>query len=208
MKIKICGNKDPNNIQALLPLKPDFMGFIFYKPSQRYIGNIDNSFFKDIPPSVRKVGVFVNEEINSLIVHSKTLGLDYVQLHGEEDVEYVKMVYFTGVPVIKVFRIDEELPCEEIKKYESYVSYFLFDKKTEKYGGSGKKFPWSLLDTYVSHVPFIVSGGIGPDDAEALKQIKHPKIYAADINSCFETKPGIKNVEAITDFIKKIRYAI
>ena len=200
MKLKVCGMKFSENISEIESLKPDFMGFIFYKKSKRFF-NESKLILND---KINRVGVFVNQEINEVIYNIKKYKLDYVQLHGEEDVRYCLSIK-SICKVIKVFKIDDTFNFDKVKKFENVSDYYLFDTKTNLHGGSGKKFNWEILKNYNSKKYFFLSGGISENDIEEIKKIR--KIYpiiGIDINSKFEL-PNLKKDRAkIKSLIDKI----
>jgi phosphoribosylanthranilate isomerase len=200
MKLKVCGMKFSENISEIESLKPDFMGFIFYKKSKRFF-NESKLILND---KINRVGVFVNQEINEVIDYIKKYKLDYVQLHGEEDVRYCLSIK-SICKVIKVFKIDDTFNFDKVKKFENVSDYYLFDTKTNLHGGSGKKFNWEILKNYNSKKYFFLSGGISENDIEEIKKIR--KIYpiiGIDINSKFEL-PNLKKDRAkIKSLIDKI----
>jgi phosphoribosylanthranilate isomerase len=205
MKIKICGMKHPENIQLVAALQPDLMGFIFYPKSPRYAEPLDAATLNLLPKSIKKIGVFVNEDMENVLTIAHKYNLDGVQLHGTELESMCAELHKAGFMVIKAFPIAEAYNFKVTKKYEGTCDYFLFDTKTDAYGGSGLKFNWKMLDEYVGETPFLLSGGIAADDAEAILKIKHPKFAGIDLNSKFEIKPGEKNVELLKGFLKEIR---
>lgn len=200
MKLKVCGMKFSENISEIESLKPDFMGFIFYKKSKRFF-NESKLILND---KINRVGVFVNQEINEVIDNIKKYKLDYVQLHGEEDVRYCLSIK-SICKVIKVFKIDDTFNFDKVKKFENVSDYYLFDTKTNLHGGSGKKFNWEILKNYNSKKYFFLSGGISENDIEEIKKIR--KVYpiiGIDINSKFEL-PNLKKDRAkIKSLIDKI----
>ena len=198
MKIKICGLNNNQNIIDVEKLKPDFMGFIFYKNSPRYTRQVPSV-------SVNKVGVFVNESSENIIQMVKKYQLNFIQLHGNESVEQTKELSDTGLKIIKAFSLTDTLPVEELKKYSPFCSYFLFDTKGKYYGGNGEKFEWSILEEYELKTPFLLSGGIKFNDVNEIKSIKHPAFAGVDLNSGFEIEKGIKNIELLKAFIHEIR---
>lgn len=202
--VKICGMKFPENIRAVAALKPDFMGFIFYPKSPRYAEPLDSDTLNSLPSSIKKIGVFVNEDIERILTLVFKYKLNGVQLHGTENVETCRKLKETGLIVIKAFPIAEAYNFKVISTYEEVCDYFLFDTKTDAYGGSGVKFDWSILDEYQGKTPFLLSGGIAPDDAEAILKIVHPKFAGIDLNSKFEVSPGLKNVELLREFSPKM----
>ena len=200
MKLKVCGMKFSDNISEIESLKPDFMGFIFYKKSKRFF-NESKLILND---KINRVGVFVNQEINEVIDNIKKYKLDYVQLHGEEDVRYCLSIK-SICKVIKVFKIDDTFNFDKVKKFENVSDYYLFDTKTNLYGGSGKKFNWEILKNYNSKKYFFLSGGISENDIEEIKKIR--KIYpiiGIDINSKFEFPNLKKDRDKIKSLIDKI----
>lgn len=206
MKIKVCGMKYEENIYDLNNLFPDFMGFIFYPKSKRFVGNISQNIFANISAKIKKVGVFVDEEDYEEIINLKNMySLDYIQLHGNESPDFCRALEYHGLIVIKAFGIDENFDFSITKRYEGMVDYFLFDTKTTEFGGSGKSFDWKKLEDYSGNKKFFLSGGINDDNFEEIIKIEHPMFYGIDINSKFEIKPGFKNIDKIKKFITKIR---
>lgn len=206
MKIKICGLKDFDNIQDLVKLDPDYLGFIFYKGSPRYAGDIiKKDTLATVKGNAKKVGVFVNENAKIVIDMYFKLGLDYIQLHGDENIEYVENLYRKGVSVIKVFNISEVFDFATTVEFDSYCDYYLFDTSGNQRGGTGRKFEWKQLDNYKSEKPFFLSGGIGPGDYDLIRKIDNKALYAIDLNSKFEEYPGMKEVKKLGLFIEKFR---
>lgn len=204
MKIKVCGTRDKENLENILELKPDFVGFIFYDKSPRFVSEIPLISW---PEKVKKVGVFVNEHIDKIAEIAELYHLDYIQLHGDETPEDCKAVKGLNLGVIKAFNVGEDFNFFSLEPFKEFVDYFLFDSVTANRGGSGQTFNWDLLKRYDQQVPFFLSGGIGPMHAEAMKsdwvQQFHP--YALDINSKFESAPGMKNIAWLSRFINEIR---
>jgi len=198
--IKICGMKFPENIKAVAALKPDMMGFIFYPKSPRYAEPLNVAALNALPSSIKKIGVFVNENLENILTIAYKYQLDGVQLHGVELVKMCAELKKVGYIVIKAFSIAAAYNFKVTKDYEGACDYFLFDTKTEAYGGSGLKFNWGMLDEYKGETPFILSGGIAADDAEALLKIEHPQFAGVDLNSKFEVSPGLKDVEKLNLF--------
>lgn len=202
MKLKVCGMKYEDNITDVAKLAPDFMGFIFYpKSSRNFDGRIPN-----LPTSTKKVGVFVNEDLNMVLQKISDFKLDAVQLHGEESPEYCKAI--TSAEVIKVFSIKDEFNFERLMPYEAFCTYFLFDTKGKLPGGNGYTFDWEVLKDYPSKKPFFLSGGIGLGEIERIKKFKNSSAskycYAIDVNSKFEIEPGLKN----SDELEKFKYEL
>ncbi len=204
MKIKVCGMKYPENISQIVALKPDFMGFIFYPKSPRYAEPLDVDFMLSIPRSVLKIGVFVNEELDDMLEVVKKYNLNGVQLHGSESEDLCYTFKSAGLLTLKAFSIAEEADFDKTEDYEGTCDLYVFDTKTPAHGGSGKKFDWSILSAYQGNTPFLLSGGIGPDDAEAIKVIDHPMLRGVDLNSRFEIEPGRKDASRLEEFLKSL----
>ena len=192
--------KYPENIQAAASLKPDLMGFIFYPKSPRYAEPLDITVLDALPHAIKKIGVFVNESKENILTIGYKYKLDGVQLHGSELVDMCRELKKLGYIVIKAFPIAEAYNFRVTKGYEGVCDYFLFDTKTESYGGSGVKFNWQILKEYKGETPFLLSGGIEADDAEAILKIEHPKFAGIDLNSKFEIKPGLKDISLLKEF--------
>ena len=206
MEIKVCGMRNPANIKELVSLKPDYIGFIFYPKSKRYIGEqIPDEIHGMIPVYILKVGVFVDEPFNNLINKFNANQLDMVQLHGNELPDYCKRLKQLSIPVIKVFSITADFDFESVKPFDSYCDYYLFDTATELRGGSGMKFNWEKLDEYVGNKLFFLSGGIIPTDVEKIKELSHNKLHAIDVNSGFEIEPGLKDIPKLKTFIEGVK---
>ena len=196
MKLKVCGMREPHNIQQLLELEPDFMGFIFFERSKRFALDLDKELLQSFPESVKKVGVFVNSPIDELKEKVKEYKLDYVQLHGDESVEYVGELFAIGIKVIKVFSVGEEFDFDRMKPYKGLVDFFLFDTKGKERGGNGEVFNWEVLNDYPYDVPYFLSGGIDLENAKDIAGLK-VQPYAIDVNSKFELEPGLKDIEQV-----------
>ena len=195
--------KYEENIREILDTNPSYLGFIFYAASKR---NYTEDTLPNLPKSIRKVGVFVNEDIHTLLKKAKQFKLDVLQLHGDESVSYCKRVKAEGFKVFKVFGIKDQLPLVELQTYQNVVDAFLFDTKGKERGGNGVLFDWSVLEAYNLKVPIVLSGGIGIDAVDAIKDLKKKNLplMAVDINSCFESAPGVKKYKEIKTFIKAI----
>jgi phosphoribosylanthranilate isomerase len=196
MKIKICGLRDTENIKAVAALNPDFMGFIFYGPSPRFVGKPVAETLNALPSFIYKTAVFVNERgevIDELIDNYK---FDVIQLHGDESPAFCASFHHK-VKVIKAFGLNN-FNFAQLDPYVNKVDFFLFDAKTDIYGGSGKTFDWAEIDNYKLNVPFFLSGGLALENLEEVKKISHPQFYGVDLNSKFETEPGMKNIEKLT----------
>jgi len=209
LKIKVCGMRYPENISGVVATMPDFIGFIFYPKSKRFVGmDLSVDVLDLIPQTVKKVGVFVNESQLKVIKICQDLNINIVQLHGWESPEYCKNILESGITVFKAFSVDEYFDFDKLKAYTTVCNYFLFDTKGILPGGSGLKFNWQLLDNYIGEVPFFLSGGIGPEDVEAVLKLMHPMMFGIDINSGFEVSPALKDVSKVNKFITKIRSII
>jgi len=192
MKIKVCGLKDPENIEAVAALNPDYLGFICYPLSPRYIGQLSAESFKKLQINIKKTAVFVNESAEMINFLIDAYSFDVIQLHGDEPPEFCSS-FRDRVTVFKAFGLDENFDFGQLDNYINKVDYFLFDTKTTAYGGSGKTFDWGMLGNYKLQVPFFLSGGISLDNLDEIKKIDHPQFYGVDLNSRFETAPGIKD---------------
>ncbi|MGL6021703.1 MAG: phosphoribosylanthranilate isomerase [Chitinophagaceae bacterium] len=205
IKIKVCGMREENNVQQISMLPIDFMGFIFYDQSPRNVVFADIQYlcsWKKL--NIKKVGVFVNQNPNTIMSIAKKYQLDFVQLHGNETSTTCDFLCRKGLKIIKAISIEEQTDIEKIQEYTNKVAYFLFDTKTKKYGGSGKKFNWDILKKYQEKKPFFLSGGIAMEDIISLSQFHHPQFFGIDLNSCFETIPARKDYFLLKQFIQNI----
>ena len=203
MIIKVCGMRDSRNIREVESLAPDMMGFMCWSGSKRYVAEKP-----DYLPKMYRVGVFVNPTLEEVVSKVKEYGLNRIQLHGTESAEFCHSVYkATGLLVTKAISIVTEKDFETCSQYEQEkaVDILLFDTKSSGWGGSGKSFDWSLLDSYDGDNPFILAGGIGPGAEERLVEIEHPKFRGIDLNSRFETEPALKEINKLSVFINNIR---
>jgi phosphoribosylanthranilate isomerase len=204
MKLKVCGLKHEYNIAELIQLPINYIGFIFYKKSPRFVAEyVSFDFVRTIPKHIKKTGVFINENSYSIFNHIAHYDLDIIQLHGDETPEICAELK-PYVKVIKAFQIQDDFDFKQLEKYVSTVDYFLFDSQTANYGGSGKSFNWNLLEHYNYNIPFFLSGGINEENIEEIKQLNMAELVAIDINSKFEIEPGLKNTELIKQFILKL----
>ncbi len=204
MKLKVCGMKYRDNILKVAALKPDYMGFIFYEKSLRFM-------CEDIPVlpnDIKKVGVFVDASIEKIKEMREKFNLNAVQLHGHESPEFCQKLRNEHIEIIKVFSVENEFDFSKLKVYEPHVSYFLFDTKGPNPGGNGYSFDWTILQNYNSNTPYFLSGGIGLEDIEALnhfqKSAAAQQCYAIDVNSKFETKPAYKDSIKLKKFIETL----
>jgi phosphoribosylanthranilate isomerase len=196
ISLKICGMRDSQNILDVAAVLPEYMGYIFYKKSPRYVGE-DFSLPVGFPTSIKKVGVFVNEALDSIQLKVKNIPLDFIQLHGNESVEDCKQLKRAGLSIIKAFSVDEQFDFEVTKPFMEWVDYFLFDTKGKFYGGNAATFDWSILKKYNQQVPFFLSGGLNEHNISGIKNLQQMNLHAVDINSGVELSPGFKNVDQI-----------
>ena len=201
LKLKVCGMKHAHNIEEVMALKPDYLGFIFYPPSKRYIGDVLGAGFVKNLKGVKKVGVFVNAPLADIWHAIEAYGLDMVQLHGQESPGLCRELMDYGVIVIKAFSIGEEdFPFNMLEAYVPFVDYFLFDTKGKLPGGNGVRFNWEALEVYPYETPFFLSGGIKSEHSQQIASLRHLPIHAVDINSGFEIEPGLKDAEQVSRF--------
>ncbi len=200
MIVKVCGMRDAENIRQLEALGIDWMGMIFWPKSKRYVSTPPVY----LPQHVRKVGVFVDASLADIRQHIEDYQLDIVQLHGQESPETLKAL--KPLTLIKAFNIATPEDLQKTVAYEGLADYFLFDTKGKSVGGNGEKFDWSVLDSYQGETPFLLSGGIGPEDAQDVESFRHPKCIGIDLNSRFETEPGLKDITKLKQFLEAIRY--
>ena len=210
--------RDADNIRDISALGVDMIGLIFYPPSPRYVQQFSSGagIIPDYAPDMGKtplrVGVFVDEMPQNIVTRVYNYKLDYIQLHGNEPRETLENLRATIDPDInpniKIIKAISVSSAEDIKKYKEYVGaadLFLFDTKCKTVGGSGEQFDWQVLQAYDGDVPFLLSGGIGPDDAERVKNFHHPKCIGIDLNSKFEIEPALKDVEKLKQFLVKVK---
>lgn len=207
MNIKVCGITEMKQLQQLEGLDIDFAGLIFYKDSPRYVGEkLSKKEVKKADFDLKKVGVFVNPEMIDVLDAIDDYGLEVVQLHGDETPEMCEDLG-SEVEVIKAFRIasgdtgDEDID-KLVAPYDAVCDYYLFDTGglKESFGGTGKQFDWTILSKAKIEKPFFLSGGIGVEDAARLRAFRHPDLFGVDINSKFETAPGIKDMAKLLQF--------
>lgn len=198
--------KFPKNILEVGAYHPDYMGFIFYPKSKRFVGeDFSPKSLEKLPKSIKKVAVFVNEEVNRIIEIQKQFSFDFVQLHGSESVAECEILKENNINVIKVFSVDTYFNFNDVAAYESVSDYFLFDTKTPKYGGSGKTFDWELLENYTLSKPFFLSGGLSIHNISKIKLNKYPMLAGLDFNSKLEDSNTKKITEEVSELIEKIR---
>ena len=203
MIIKVCGLRDGENIRQVAELGVDWIGMIFWPKSSRYVSERPAY----LPTKCKRVGVFVDEYIETIKKIADEYALDIIQLHGSESPDYIHALRVDGgfAAVLQAFNIATAADLEATKTYEGIVDYFLFDTKGKSVGGNGEKFDWHVLDEYHGKTPFLLSGGIGPDDAVRIKAFNHPKCAGFDLNSKFEVAPALKDINELKKFINKVR---
>lgn len=224
MIIKVCGMRDGANIRDVISLGIDWIGMIFWSGSPRHVSMIpthagiipdrgsldtqcaDNSF--------KRVGIFVDDMPQTIITRVVNYRLDFIQLHGNETPTMIRNLRATldpdirpGIKFIKAISVASPEDIAKYHDYEDCVDYFLFDTRCACVGGSGRQFDWSILNGYDGSRPFLLSGGIGPDDAKMVAEFTHPMFAGIDLNSRFETEPGMKDVTLLSKFISEIRYS-
>ena len=194
MILKVCGMRDPGNIRELVRIKPDWMGLIFYSGSARWVHTPAPA-----SPSIKRVGVFVDSSKSEIVRMAETNDLDLIQLHGKETPGFCLDIIKEGFKVVKAFALHEEFDFTSLKEYH-FCDYFLFDTLGALPGGNGVPFNWEWLSSYRGNVPFLLSGGIGPESIPRLKGFSHPRWIGIDVNSRFEITPGFKDIEKIKEF--------
>lgn len=203
MKLKVCGMREEINILQVAALKPDYLGFIFYAKSPRFVGD-DFEIPQYLSSEIERVGVFVNEDNGEVSEKVLQYDLDYVQLHGSESAEACKELKDKGIGVIKVFSVGDDFDFVVTKPYEKVVDFFLFDTKGKYHGGNAVTFDWSILKKYNQSVPFFLSGGLTPENVQGISQLKGMNLYALDVNSGVESAPGVKDVGKIKLLMERI----
>ena len=202
--IKVCGMREAENIREVEASGVDWMGFIFWPKSSRYVSEVPSY----LPTKCKRVGVFVDASIGDVMSQTEAFGLDLIQLHGQESPSYITQLrphLPAQIQIIKALNIATTSDLEAAKRYEGVVDYLLFDTKGKCVGGNGEKFDWSVLDDYAGSTPFLLSGGIGPDDAERVKAFHHPKCIGIDLNSKFELSPALKDATKLQSFLSSLK---
>lgn len=194
--------KYPDNIRDVAALSPDFMGFIFYEKSPRYLSKIE----VNIPKSITKVGVFVAQDVDYISQVAKQNSIDFIQLHGDIPVIEIEKLKAQDFTIIKAIGVGDTFDPKKLSIYKEVADYFLFDTQTTAYGGSGKKFNWEVLKPYQMPQPFFLAGGLGVDDIEDVLALgENLPIYALDMNSALEDAPALKSIEKVKIAIEKVR---
>ena len=202
--IKVCGMREAKNIREIEASGVDWMGFIFWPKSSRYVSEVPSY----LPTKCKRVGVFVDASIGDVMSQTEAFGLDLIQLHGQESPSYITQLrphLPAQIQIIKALNIATTSDLEAAKRYEGVVDYLLFDTKGKCVGGNGEKFDWSVLDDYAGTTLFLLSGGIGPDDAERVKAFHHPKCIGIDLNSKFELSPALKDATKLQSFLSSLK---
>ncbi|TAE41770.1 MAG: phosphoribosylanthranilate isomerase [Runella slithyformis] len=205
MKLKVCGMRDADNLAALVELKPEFIGFIFYDKSPRFVGDMDEAVARAVPKSIKKVGVFVNATPEYVLRMTKKYELQFAQLHGQETPDFCRQLKMRGVNIIKAFAIDESFNFTSLNNFKPHTDFFLFDTKGAQPGGNGEVFDWNLLRRYDNDKPFFLSGGLSLQNIDLVSELEGMKVYGLDINSKFETAPAQKDIEKIAELIAILR---
>lgn len=195
--------RDADNIMQVAAQHPDYMGFILYPNSPRYVGK-DFKIPAAFPSTVRKVGVFVNEMIEVILETVDRLDLDYVQLHGSETAELCHSIKNSSIGVIKVFSVDDDFDFSVTKDFQKAADFFLFDTKGKYYGGNARTFDWNVLKRYDQEKSFFLSGGLSPENAGGLSLLSGMNIHALDVNSGIESEPGVKNIDRLEELKKEL----
>ncbi|SKB42906.1 phosphoribosylanthranilate isomerase [Daejeonella lutea] len=213
MILKVCGMREPDNIRELVELQPDYIGFIFYPHSSRFAGKLDLTTIGQIPAHVKKTGVFVDEAMDTMADEVIQYNLDAIQLHGSESPEFCRsfkkflhnMQTEKHVELIKAFGIHEGFDFTALDAYEDFVDYFLFDTSTAGHGGSGQTFDWNILQHYHGTKQYFLSGGLSPDNIDAVRSLKDVRLHGLDLNSKYEHEPALKDIDKIRETFDKIR---
>ena len=203
MIVKVCGMRDGDNIREVEQLSIDWMGFIFYPKSSRHVSEVPAY----LPTKCKRVGVFVDASTDEIIKKIHDFSLDAIQLHGNESPEQIShlLSLTSQLSIIKAFNIATAEDLKSTASYTGLADYFLFDTKGQSVGGNGEKFDWSVLSNYEGDTPFLLSGGIGPDDAARVSSFRHPKCVGIDLNSKFESSPAFKDVTTLSRFLNEIK---
>jgi phosphoribosylanthranilate isomerase len=206
LAVKICGMTDSCNTLAAVELRPQFLGFIFYKGSPRYAEDkLDPEILRKIPGTISRTGVFVDAGADTISESISKYSLDCIQLHGNEEPGLCLELKEKGVRIIKAFSTSDGTDLEQCHRFIGCTDFFLFDTRSNDHGGSGKKFNWEILNDYKLKHPFFLSGGIGPEDADEIFTVKNPWFYGVDLNSRFESEPGFKDIWKLKNFIREIK---
>lgn len=208
MLVKVCGMTQKENIFQVSSLSPDFLGFIFYSKSPRNALGMSLDIIQRLPKNIQPVAVFVNSDYDEIIETVNRYGIKTIQLHGEESSEFCKKLKNKGFTIIKAIKVPYQ-PNENffdcLESYKGKIDLFLFDTAGSDPGGNGQKFNWKILNNYSIEIPFLLSGGIGPDDLEAIKSFHHVQLIGVDLNSRFEISPGFKSIPLLSRFLNTLK---
>lgn len=211
--IKVCGMRDAENIRAIDAIEAvDMIGLIFWPKSKRYVAQKPAY----LPEHAMRVGVFVDAAPEEVVAKVKEYDLGIVQMHGDENLAYVtalhKLLFEAGITkmpkIVKAIPVASRSSVLKAMMWDGYVDGILFETPTNGYGGSGVSFDWSLLSSYRARTPFFLTGGIGPQSLEALKEFSHPQWIGVDLNSRFETEPAHKDVELVRQFVSELKESV
>ena len=210
MIVKICGMCNSENLNELVQLNVDWVGMIFYDASSRHaeadkVAAENLRLLRISDFGIKKVGVFVNADESAILQKVKGYNLSYVQLHGGESADFCVQLKSKGLSIIKAFSVDDDFDFDQLVPYVPYCEYFLFDTKGLLPGGNGITFNWKNLAKYNLEIPFILSGGIGMEQLVDLNYFNHSKLAGIDLNSKFESSPGVKDINKLKKFISKFR---
>lgn len=204
--VKVCGMRDAAALADIAALGPDFLGFIFAPKSPRFVGEVlAPEVVRALPPTIWKVGVFVNETTENIIATAHRFGLAAVQLHGHETPVQCEELNEAGLLVLKAFSVGEAVDFAALLPYVPYCDFFLFDTKGAAPGGNGAVFNWNLLQSYNLPVPYFLAGGLGPEHAAELAALRLPGLAGVDLNSSFETAPGVKDARRVGEMLQALR---
>ena len=204
MLVKVCGMRDQENIRNVAALKPDMMGFIFYASSPRFAGNLDPDILLSLPKDICKVGVFVNASACEVKEMVERYNINVIQMHGDETPDFCGYWKKKGYKVVKALGIGTADDLKEVENYIPVCDFLLLDKKSRLYGGSGQKFDWDIIKEYKGTLPFLLSGGVAPEDILQLRRLNHPAFAGVDLNSRFEKSPGVKDIVVLKQFMNLI----
>ncbi|MGY6562458.1 MAG: phosphoribosylanthranilate isomerase [Luteibaculaceae bacterium] len=206
--VKICGIKDPENLRELISFEPNYLGFIFYRKSKRYMAEtLLPQHLNEVPKSIAKVGVFVDESIEKMLSTAATYNLQVIQLHGSEGPEICQKLKEQGLQVFKAIAVDSETNFNDFQTFSPYTDAFILDTKGPEKGGNGYSFSWEILNSYTLEVPFLLSGGIGNHNLKEAETLSQPFKIGYDINSKMETEPGLKCPQLVKQFFKTLQHA-
>lgn len=191
------------NINDVASLHPQYLGFIFYPQSPRYVG--EDFQMPLLASSIKKVGVFVNASTETIREKVSKYSLDLVQLHGEETAEQCHELRAHNVLIIKAFSVADKLELPHLNRYHEAADFFLFDTKGKYYGGNAQRFNWTILNDYNQRTPFFLSGGLKPENVEEANMLKDMNITALDVNSGVEISPGLKDIEKVRRVIEQLK---